>query len=50
MKIYMINFLYFLILVLSLNNLTFAMEKNPIIISLTVLLGILKAHQKEIQM
>ena len=29
MKIYMINFLYFLILVLSLNNLTFAMEKKP---------------------
>ena len=25
----MINFLYFLILVLSLNNLTFAMEKKP---------------------
>ena len=30
MKIYMINFLYFLILVLSLNNLTFAMEKKPL--------------------
>ena len=29
MKIYMINFLYFLILVLSLNNLTLAMEKKP---------------------
>ena len=46
----MINFLYFLILVLSLNNLTFAMEKKPYHHLSDGTFRNLKAHQKEIQM